>query len=174
MTTDPTLTARHPYSGGGEPYSNIYGVDEWEGMTQDERQAIIDDDLAREQSEKEAEAQTAARQQAEDAAHEARAAALDAIQEQAEKIIAQHGMTVSRADGSGALSRYLTVTFQDADGYDETLEVRISDHDKPPGGGYNQDDECRQGESDVLLDIRNTPERNAEILSAALSRAKGE
>ena len=83
-------------------------------------------------------------------------------------------MAVSRADGSGALSRYLTVTFQDADGYDETLEVRISDHDQPPGGGYNQDADDRHGESDVFLDTRNTPDQNAETLSAALSRAKGE
>jgi len=173
MTTDPTLTARHPHSGGGEPYSNIYG-EAWAEMTQAERQAVVDADLAQEQAEKEAETESAARQQAEDAAHEARAATLDAIQEQAETIIAQHGMAVSRADGSGALSRYLTVTFQDADGYDETLEVRISDHDQPPGGGYNQDADDRHGESDVFLDTRNTPDQNAETLSAALSRAKGE
>jgi len=162
-----SVTASNPL---GERYSDIYGPD-WAEMSEAERQAIIEADLAEARAEAEAEAAEEAAQRAEDAEHARRCAALDAGQTDAERIIAQHGLRVVRSAGSGSRSRYLAVQVGD-----DEIEVRISDHGQPPGGGYAGCDDVgdrRHGESDVLWDVRRPLADNVAELVSAIRRFQG-
>ncbi len=166
---DATLSATAP---DGTPYTEIYGAEDWSEMTEAQRQAVIDDDAAKMRAQIERDSAENAKQRDEDAEYVRRSEALDAAHDQAERIVLQAGMTVEKSAGRGKESRYITVKYKDGQGGDDTFEVRISDHDQPAGGGFNQNTQSRRGESDVLLDVREGAEVNERKLREEIERRK--
>lgn len=132
--TDETLTACDPY---GQPYTKMFTTEEWQEMTQEERQAIIDEDIYR--AEKEAEEEAA--EKAKIAEHDELLDAYEAQREEMKAAVvataARYGWTLEENANGYAWSGYALprsseyATLVSADGEDE-ISVRLSDH--PQGG----------------------------------------
>jgi hypothetical protein len=57
-----------------------------------------------------------------------------------------------RGDARPGSSVYITLESIDSQGYETTVEVRVSDHAQPAGGGFSLDRGEQHGEADLCVD----------------------